>query len=74
MTQRRSKNPRPPVKRWLFHGILVDQPISLEDEYYSEAELRQMLEGKDLVAGVSLSRLRIQALPERKKRSEKPQN
>lgn len=66
-----TRSQKPPAKRWLFHGILADSPISSEDEYFSAREILAMLQGHDLVSGIRISGLKLTPLPERAKKGQK---
>lgn len=67
----RAKAERVAPKRWLFHGILADTPLSSEDSYYSETELARLLQVAELLPGIRVSKLSLTPLPERKKKAQK---
>ena len=65
--------PKRTPKRWLFHGILTDTPISEEDTYYDAAHISSLLRVQHF-PGIKITTLRVQELPERpKKPGQKPQ-
>lgn len=66
MSKKKAASVQPP-KRWLFHGILVDQPISEEDSYYSEEQLADIISALR-IPGVKFHNFHIQELPSRAKK------
>lgn len=64
--------PKPTPKRWLFHGILADTPISDEDTYYTAEYILSLLRVQHY-PGIKITSLRVTELPERpKKTTQKP--
>lgn len=57
-------------KRWLFHGILEDTPISSEDTYYNAEWILSLLKITHF-PGIKISNLRVTELPERPKKPPK---
>lgn len=55
-------------KRWLFHGIVSDTPISDEDTYYSAEYITTLLRVQHY-PGIKITSLRVTELPERPKKT-----
>ena len=58
------------ARRWLFHGILSDTPISEEDNYYPAEYLQKLLKVSNY-PGIRILSLKVQELPERPKKTPK---